>query len=153
MALEQRSTELDADVNEERTMSLAKRLQEARKEAGLTLEQLAAASGVSKTYLWELENDEGGVKKPSAEVLLRIAVPLNTTIADLLNQPVVRVRRANVSVSNSLLEFRDFMQQIGEPLTEDEFADLATMRFRGGQPKSRDDWHDLYRTLRRTTRR
>jgi transcriptional regulator with XRE-family HTH domain len=134
-------------------MSLAKRLQEARKEAKLTLEQLAAAAGVSKTYLWELENDEEGTKKPSAEVLLKLAVPLRTTIADLLNQPVIQVHNARISVSQSLLEFRDFMERIGETLSDDELADLATMRFRGGQPKSKDDWHDLYRTLKRTTRR
>jgi transcriptional regulator with XRE-family HTH domain len=134
-------------------MSLAQRLREARKEAGLTLEQLAAASGVSKTYLWELENDEKGQKKPSAEVLLRLSGPLRTTIADLLGQPVVQVKKAKVGVSQSLIEFRDFMVKIGEPITSEEFQDLATMRFRGGQPKTKDDWYDLYRTLKRTTRR
>jgi len=52
-------------------MSLAARLQQARKEAGLTLEQLSDESGLSKTYLWELENDVKGVKKPSADTLMR----------------------------------------------------------------------------------
>lgn len=134
-------------------MSLAQRLRDARKEIGLTLEQLAAASGVSKTYLWELENDEEGQKKPSAEVLLKIALPLRTTIAFLLEQPVIQVNHGKVDVSKSLIDFRDFMQRIGEPIPEEEFRDLATMRFRGGQPKTKDDWHDLYRTLKRTTRR
>jgi transcriptional regulator with XRE-family HTH domain len=134
-------------------MSLAQRLRDARKDAGLTLEQLSEASGVSKTYLWELENDEDGLKKPSAEVLLKIAVPLRTTIASLLDQPVVQVNQLKVDISPSAVEFRDFMVRIGEQLTEDEFRDLATMRFRGGQPKTKDDWHDLYRTLKRTTRR
>lgn len=134
-------------------MSLAQRLRDARKEIGLTLEQLAAASGVSKTYLWELENDEEGQKKPSAEVLLKIALPLRTTIAFLLEQPVIQVNHGKVDVSKSLIDFRDFMHRIGEPIPEEEFRDLATMRFRGGQPKTKDDWHDLYRTLKRTTRR
>lgn len=134
-------------------MSLAQRLREARKAAGLTLEQLATASDVSKTYLWELENDEEGKIKPSAEVLLKIAGPLLTTIADLLGQPVVQVNQTKVDISKSLVEFREFMERIGEPISEEEVRDLATMRFRGGQPKTKDDWHDLYRTLKRTTRR
>ena len=54
-------------------MSLARRLREAREAAGLTLEELAEKAEVSKTYLWELEKDEAGEKKPSADVLLRVA--------------------------------------------------------------------------------
>lgn len=134
-------------------MSLAQRLRDARKEAGLTLDQLAADAGVSKTYLWELEHDEEGQKKPSADVLLKIAEALKTTIADLLSLPAVQVNRKKIDVSRSLIEFRDWMAQIEQPLTEEEFKDLAAMRFRGGQPKSKDDWYDLYRTLKRTTRR
>lgn len=72
-------------------MSLAARLQQARKEAGLTLEQLSDESGLSKTYLWELENDVKGVKKPSADTLMRLVTPLRTTIADLLGRPTVQV--------------------------------------------------------------
>lgn len=134
-------------------MSLAQRLRGARKEAGLTLEQLAVESGVSKTYLWELENDEGSQKKPSAELLLKLVGPLKTTLADLLSLPAVRVNDTCIDVSQSLVEFREFMERIGEPLNDEEFGDLAGMRFRGGQPKSKDAWFDLYRTLKRTTRR
>ena len=134
-------------------MSLAERLRDARKQAGMTLEQLALAAGISKTYLWELEHDTGGRKRPSADVLLRIAEALNTTIAELLDQPVVQVNRVKVDVSKSLIEFRDWMRTIGEPLSDEEFQDLAAMRFRGGQPKTKDDWFDLYRLLKRTTRR
>ena len=134
-------------------MALAQQLKEARKEAGLTLEQLANESGVSKTYLWELENDPEGTKKPSAELLLKLVSPLKTTLADLLELPGVVVNETRIDFSKSLKEFRDFMAHIGEALTEDDFRDLAGMRFRGGQPKTKDDWFDLYRTLRRTTRR
>jgi transcriptional regulator with XRE-family HTH domain len=134
-------------------MSLAERLRDARKQAELTLEQLAAEAGISKTYLWELEHDNDGEKRPSADVLLRIANALKTTIAELLNQQVVRVNKGTVDASKSLREFHDWMKDIKEPLTDEEFQDLAAMRFRGGQPKSKDDWYDLYRTLKRTTRR
>lgn len=134
-------------------MSLADRLQQARKEAGLTLEQLANESGLSKTYLWELEHDEQGVKKPSADTLMKLVTPLRTTIADLLGLPTVRVDSQTVEISNSLSDFSDWMKQTGRELSEAEIRDLATMRFRGGQPKTVDDWDDLYRTLKRTTKR
>lgn len=133
-------------------MSLAKRLREERERAGLTLDQLAEKAGVSKTYVWELENDAKSLKKPSADILLRIAEALSTTIAELLALPSVRVDDTNVDVSPSLVEFRDLMKRLGEPLTDRDVRDLASMRFRGGQPKTKEDWHDLYRLLKRSMR-
>ena len=103
--------------------------------------------------LWELEHDAEGHKKPSADVLLKVAEALKTTIADLLCLPSVQVNQTRIDISRSLVEFREWMEQIEEPLSVEEFQDLATMRFRGGQPKTKDDWFDLYRTLKRTTRR
>lgn len=132
-------------------MSLAERLKRARKDAGLTLDQLAEASGLSKTYLWELENDRDGLKKPSADTLMKLVTPLRVTIADLLNLPSVKVNNRSVEISKSLRDFCNWMKQTGRALTQEEVNDLATMRFRGGQPKTRDDWDDLYRTLKRTT--
>jgi len=134
-------------------VSLAKRIRDERERAGLTLDQLAEKAAVSKTYLWELEHDTKNVKKPSADVLLRIAQALSTTIADLLSLPSVRVDDTNINLNPSLIEFRDFMNRAGDPLSENDLRDLATMRFRGGQPKSREDWHDLYRLLKRATGR
>lgn len=134
-------------------MTLADRLLRARKDAGLTLDQLSEESGLSKTYLWELENDKEGVKRPSADTLMKLVPPLRTTIADLLGLPTVRVNDQKVEVSRSLRDFCDWMKQTGRELSKEEVQDLATMRFRGGQPKTRDDWDDLYRTLKRITKR
>ena len=132
-------------------MSLATRIREERERAGFTLDQLAEKADVSKTYLWELEKDTNGAKKPSADILLRVADALSVTIADLLSLPAVRVDETNVNLSPSLIEFRDWMKKIKEPLTDDDTRDLATMRFRGGQPKTKDDWYDLYRLMKRST--
>lgn len=134
-------------------MTLAKRIHEARKAAGFTLDELAERAGVSKTYLWELENDTKGEKKPSADVLLRIATALSVTIADLLGLPSIRVDESKVDLSPSLVAFRDWMKTIGETLSPNDLRDLATMRFRGGQPRSKEDWHDLYRLMKRATRK
>jgi transcriptional regulator with XRE-family HTH domain len=130
-------------------MPLAHNLRDARKRASLTLEELARAAEISKTYLWELENDEDGVKKPSGEILLRIANALSLTVAELLGMPTVQVDGAKLELTRSLIEFRDWMEKIGQPICDEDFRDLAAMRFRGGQPRTKEDWFDLYRTLKR----
>lgn len=56
---------------------LGDKLKTLRKNKGFTLESLAKAAQVSKSYLWELENRE--VKNPSAQRLTTIADQLGVT--------------------------------------------------------------------------
>ena len=49
----------------------------------MTLEALAGQVGSSKSYMWEIENKD--VARPSAEILHRIAVALETTAEYLLS--------------------------------------------------------------------
>jgi transcriptional regulator with XRE-family HTH domain len=135
-------------------MTLAERLHQLREDRKLSLDELASKAGISKTYLWELEKDATSTKKPSADVLLRLAKALSTTIGDLLNQPVVRVKEASgpVPIMPALQEFCDRMKSLGTPLSEADLRDLAVMKFRGGQPESADEWHQLYLTLLNTVR-
>ncbi len=134
-------------------MSLARKLKEARDAAGLTLEELAQRAEVSKTYLWELEKDEAGGKKPSADVLLRVANALSVTLADLLGLPSVRTKEKKTVISPSLLEFNERMAKLNSPLSEEDIQELASMSFRGGRPRTVDEWHDLYFTLERMAKR
>jgi transcriptional regulator with XRE-family HTH domain len=131
-------------------MALAEQIRKAREKAGMTLDQLARVSGVSKTYLWELEQDTEGTKKPSEELLLKIGSALSTTLADLMELPSVKAGNRTIELSESLREFVERMRKLKTPLTEVEIRDLATTRFRGGQPKTADHWHDLYRVLKRS---
>jgi transcriptional regulator with XRE-family HTH domain len=132
-------------------MSLAERLRMIREANDLSLDQLASRAGMSKTYLWELERDTAGEKKPSADVLLRIASALSTTIADLLELPTVQLDEESIELSPSLQEFRDRMDRIATPLSEYDLRDLALTKFRGRQPQTADEWHRLYLTLTATT--
>ena len=50
---------------------LGEKLNDLRKARGLTLEKLAELSGLSKSYIWELENRES--QRPSAEKLTALA--------------------------------------------------------------------------------
>ena len=127
--------------------TLADRLRSCREAAGLSLDELAVKAKVSKTYLWELEKDAAGDKKPSADVLLRVAAALSVTIADLLALPTVQFEKEAVELSPSLREFRDRMAQLTTPLSQRDLHDLAVVKFRGGQPQTADEWHQLYLTL------
>lgn len=128
-------------------MSVASRIRELREKQKLSLDELASKAGISKTYLWELEKDESGTKKPSADVLLKIANALSTTIADVMSLPTVKVQQTQVEIPASLQEFRDRMALLDSPLSTEDVRDLAGMKFRGGQPQSVDGWNALYLIL------
>ena len=51
------------------------RLREARKAKGLTLDQLGAAIGSSKAYVWQLENKE--VASPTGDLLMKLCSTLD----------------------------------------------------------------------------
>ena len=56
---------------------LGEKLRELRKKNGLTIEKLAEAASLSKSYLWELENRDS--QRPSAEKLSALASVLGVT--------------------------------------------------------------------------
>jgi transcriptional regulator with XRE-family HTH domain len=128
-------------------MALAEQLRRFREKEGLSLDDLAAKAQISKTYLWELERDTAGEKKPSASVLLQIAKALSVTIADLLELATTQVQDRTVEIPKSLTDFQERMAMLGTPLNDQDMHDLAMMRFRGGQPRSPDEWHQLYLAL------
>lgn len=137
----------------QKLMSLATRLRKLREAKGLSLDDVASTAKISKTYLWELEKDTAGDKRPSADVLLRIATALSVTIADLLALPTVQVQAGAVELPASLRAFRDRMKQLKTPLSDIDLRDLALTKFRGGQPQTPDEWHQLYLTLLNTAGR
>lgn len=63
---------------------LGDKLRELRKERKLTLEKLAELAGLSKSYLWELENRES--QRPSAEKLTALADVLGVSSSYFLEE-------------------------------------------------------------------
>lgn len=120
---------------------LGLRLRREREKAGLSLARLAAATGISKTYLVRLETQEGN---PSLEVLGRIAEALDLTVADLLGGPRFRVDEHEMSLPTSLQAFAD-----EEGLGPTELRTLVSIRFRkGDEPRSVERWRYIYDSLR-----
>jgi transcriptional regulator with XRE-family HTH domain len=65
--------------------ALGERLRRLRKEKEWMMEQLAEAAGVSKSYIWELENRPA--QRPSADKLNGIAKALGVAVQDLMGEP------------------------------------------------------------------
>lgn len=132
---------------------LAENLRKFRDKAGLSLDQVATKADISKAYLWELERDTEGAKKPSAVVLMRIAKALSTTLAGLLSLPSVQTADGPREIPAALAELRDRLKGQGNELTESDLKDLAMTRFRGSQPQTADEWHQLYLLMASNSRK
>lgn len=72
------------DPGDRMSSSLGQKVKNLRREKGMTLDQLAHATGSSKSYMWEIENKP--VARPSAEKLARIAEVLGVTTEYLMDQ-------------------------------------------------------------------
>lgn len=64
--------------------ALGRKVRDLRKAKSLTLDELAAATGSSKSYIWEIENKP--VARPSAEKLGKIASVLGVTPEFLIDE-------------------------------------------------------------------
>jgi transcriptional regulator with XRE-family HTH domain len=121
---------------------LGDRIQELRKQKGLTLTELARQASISKGYLSQIERGEAG--RPSAQVLYVIASVLGTSVASLLGMPIGDAD-AEVMISESLGAFAKAAN-----LSDDEVAMLARVRYRGRQPQTVEDWRYLYESIKRS---
>jgi transcriptional regulator with XRE-family HTH domain len=65
-------------------MSLATQLQKLRTAHRQSLQDVADAIGASKAHVWELER--GTAKNPSIELVRKLAVHFNVTIASLVGE-------------------------------------------------------------------
>ncbi|WP_234286695.1 XRE family transcriptional regulator [Billgrantia tianxiuensis] len=93
-----------ADEAQTEAGSLSSRVIELRKGRGLTLEQLAAASGVSRSMLSQIER---GKANPTLAVTLRIAQAFDMNIGDLVDQPWTASRIEVVRGNDASQLFRD----------------------------------------------
>jgi transcriptional regulator with XRE-family HTH domain len=75
--------------------TIGPRLRHIRLEKGFTIEALAAAAGLDKSFLSRLEK---GTKRPSIETVLRLsaalAVPIGQLFGELTSDDTVRISRA-----------------------------------------------------------
>ena len=95
---------------------IGKNIQELRKRKGMTLTQLAANAGISKSYLSNIER--GVNQNPSIEVLKRLAVVLNADLKTLL-----RVEDRMEIDQNLNQELIDLIEELRTSVIEKEAMD------------------------------
>lgn len=119
---------------------LGTRLKRYRKEMGMSQADLARKADVSAPYVSELEGGLG--RRPSGEILLKLANTLDVTIAELLGQDI-RPGETDSPVSDpSLLAFAEERK-----LAKADVAMLASIRFRGDPPRTARRWAMIYDTI------
>lgn len=126
-------------------MGLGAKIKALREERKLSLQQLADKADTSKTYLWQLENEQA--EQPSAQKLLAIAKALGTTIGALLGQPTVQINDDELEIPPSLAKFLDDHPEIPDA----EKRMLASIQHRGKRPTRPEDWQHIYETIKRFT--
>jgi transcriptional regulator with XRE-family HTH domain len=134
------------DADQDSVKHVGKRIGSLRQMRGMSIPALAAAAGVSKGYLWQLETGED--PNPSLGVLTKIAVALETTAAELLGQPTVRAKNLPIPerLPTGLKDFLETQKRKGDPVPENIVRVLAQLQARGLK-----DWEFLYEAIKRTT--
>ncbi len=122
-------------------MVVGDKIRELRKKRGFSLEELARKANISKSYLWQLEKKKS--KRPSAEVLYRIATALGTTIADLLG---LEIKFTLEQVENLPPGLKELAQE-RKDLQPEDIQMLANIRYRGRQPQTKEDWNFIYEAI------
>lgn len=116
------------------------RIRRFREEKGMSLNALAAATKISKSYLWSLENDSTA-SRPSGDTLYKIARTLGVTMSALLGQRLLT--ETTTTVPKGLQELADELS-----LPESDVRMLAAIRFRGDRPQTKERWRYIYNAIR-----
>ena len=126
--------------------SVGERLRFIRGQRGLSLDALAERAGVSKSFLWSVENDKSGI---SGERLLKVANVLGASLDYLLRgeRTTEMERPRSVEIPSELGELaEEHHLTYGQTLALLEIdRSLVARRRHAGRPHmSKDDWARLY---------
>lgn len=125
---------------------VSKAIKALREEQGLSIGQLAKRAGVSRAYLWQLEN--GSKKRPTLELLQRIANALGADVTELYTTHATPPETANEDLPPGL---KEFVTKRGKALgvKKGDIENMKAVQFRGKQAEHPEDWEYLYLFLKR----
>jgi transcriptional regulator with XRE-family HTH domain len=126
-------------------MTLHERLKEMRKARDFTLKELAARTGLSVSYLSDLER---GRTMPPLPTLETLAVALDITVLDLLTGVDFAGEQTEGGLPPGLAALRDDPEYRSE-ITQDWVDLLGKIQLRGKRPQSKREWVELYLHLKR----
>lgn len=122
-------------------MLLKDRLRQLRKNNGLTLAELALQSGLSISYLSDIERGKTNSSLRAIEA-----------IANALDLPIVSlITGVEVDAEIDIQCLPDGLRQVAEEyqLDDDWLKMLSQIQVRGQSPQSADAWLEVYLHLRR----
>jgi len=131
-------------------MSIGKNISKFRKVKGLSISELARKAGVSKSYLWQVENKKN--TNPSIDFLTKVAEHLEVTIADLLDKPKTQIKKIEIpdEIDKNLLALIKERKRKNNPINENILGALLQIQMRKGRkPQSKEDWAYLLETIER----
>lgn len=133
----------------QREESVGQRINYVRTELGLTLEGLAQRAGMSKSFLWEVENDRSGI---SGSRLLQVAEVLGASVDYLLKggSPPQNDAPKSIEIPSELSEVAEelglsFRQTL--TLLDVDRSIVARRGSRSRVRRNRDDWRSLYEAV------
>ena len=132
--------------------TIGQRIRRYREEAGMSASELATKTGLSKSYISELESAPASTREstrgPSAAALYTIAKALNVAMADLLGKPVL-VSRQDATPRERPRSLTEFAHTHNVP--ETDMRVLERIEFRGEAPKTSEAWYAIYQAIKHST--
>jgi transcriptional regulator with XRE-family HTH domain len=125
--------------------TLGQRLRRYRIDADLTPTELAQRAEVSKSYISSLESEAEPERRPSAEILYNLARALGVAMSDLLGKTPT-LASSHERTPELLVFARDYQ------LPEADVEMLASIQFRGDQPRTVDRWRFIYEAIKNSER-
>lgn len=122
-------------------MKLGDRLRELRQARKGTLLDVAGGTGISVSYLSDLER---GRTKPSVDTLEKLAAYYGIGMTDLVADVEGWGSRSLDALAPGLAVLVEKQQ-----IDEETAFELNRIQLRGKRPQSPDDWYELYLHLRR----
>lgn len=127
-------------------MTLADKIKMLREKNNLSVAKLAALSGVSKPYLWQIEG--GKRANPTGVVLRKLATALGTTVPELMGAPAGIPEDALTDLPKALREFTSRRKKECD-LSAEDVEMLKHIHYRGKRPRTPSDYELIFTFLRR----
>ncbi len=129
-------------------MFLGEKIRKLRAARGWSSGRLAQESGISRGYLWQLE--ENPDKRPSVDILQKLAHTLGVPVSEFIEEP----GQKSVASPATPPGLAEFVKTRGTALsvTPTDIEVMRNVHFRGVQPKDPEDWELLFLFLRKWAR-
>lgn len=126
-------------------MKLPERLKELRTNKDLTLKGVGERSGLSVSYLSDIER---GRTTPTLGTLEVLAEALEVSVIDLLTGVDFAGEQTEASLPLGLSELLQD-SEYGDEITADWVETLSKIQMRGKRPQTKREWLELYLHLKR----